>query len=197
MRMTGLILAVASILAIGLGAAEATKRSPAVTDPQDFCPTAVGSKWVYLRGSDTLVQTVTKVTRRIDHTEITISEEFDGKITPSDMLIVDKAGVRRLTSTREAKPAQYPLLQFPLKDKSEWPVDCAGEVGTSKVYGPEKIKVPAGTYEAFRIETEYTLHGQTRHRSKSWYAPGVGLVRQTLDGEKYLDLVLFTPGKTD
>ncbi len=185
MRMTGLVLAVTSLLAIGVHAK--------ADDPKSFYPTAVGTKWVYLRGDDTLVQTVTKVTRHINHTEVVIGEEFDGKVTPSDMLIVDKDGVRRVC----AKKGLFPLLQFPFKDKAKWAVNCGAEVGTCQVFGLESVKVPAGKYEAFRVEYGYVQDEHIRHHSTSWYAPGVGLVRQTLDGEKYLDLVLFTPAKTD
>jgi hypothetical protein len=43
--------------------------------------------------------------------------------------------------------------------------------------GPERIEVPAGVFDAIRVEAIYTLNDKPR-KITSWYAPKVGLVRR-------------------
>jgi len=66
-----------------------------------------------------------------------------------------------------------------------------------KVFAQEKIKVPAGEFEAVRIETYYEFEDkQAYHFSDEWYARGVGLVkRHTLETERVQILKSFKPGK--
>lgn len=58
--------------------------------------------------------------------------------------------------------------------------------------GFEKVTVPAGTFEAVKVEGE-----EVGTRTTSWYAPGVGLVKRVTalrDGDTICVLHAFTPG---
>ena len=64
------------------------------------------------------------------------------------------------------------------------------------VYGPERVVVPAGRFEALRVESETPYDGATMRRV-TWYARGVGPVRRVLRaGRAELVEVLteFQPG---
>src|SRR5262249_8826729 len=102
------------------------------------------------------------------------------------------------------------LLKLPHKDGARWEVASTRTFksgfsvkDSSKftAYGPEEVKVPAGTFKAIRV-VSIPADG-TGWPSTVWYAPGVGVVRSTsevrLGGErpKSVESVLksFTPAK--
>ena len=65
------------------------------------------------------------------------------------------------------------------------------------VYGPERVEVPAGRFEAIRVEVEWPFGGGTMRRV-TWYAPGVGPVRRTLQasGAEMVEVLkAFQPGR--
>jgi hypothetical protein len=80
---------------------------------------------------------------------------------------------------------------------SEWKRDGGAEA--RKVFGPETITVPAGAFEAIRVEWWITLATAPEPVAvrTEWYALGVGLVksREHLTGETDAALGSFTPGK--
>jgi hypothetical protein len=59
--------------------------------------------------------------------------------------------------------------------------------------GVERVEVPAGTFDALRIECRTVVAGEIV-MAREWWAPGIGLVRQ-IRGEGELVLKSFTPGK--
>lgn len=75
------------------------------------------------------------------------------------------------------------LLSFPVKQGQSW----EGEIRISKkrglascrVFGEEEVEVPAGKYEAVVVQMEIQMEGESKAWLTSWYAPGIGLVKQT------------------
>jgi hypothetical protein len=71
------------------------------------------------------------------------------------------------------------MIAAPLKKGAAWDFD--GEAGDLKVQqhydvlGEEKIDVPAGKFQAFRIHGEQTT--PNRMTIDRWFAPGVGIVK--------------------
>ncbi len=78
-----------------------------------------------------------------------------------------------------------PILQMPLTPGERWTWSGTARAHTSveesnEVAGVERLEVPAGRFDAVKILTQIEQGGV--HASKtSWFAPGVGLVRQSTD----------------
>lgn len=69
--------------------------------------------------------------------------------------------------------------------------------GTSKGVKNDRclnLKVPAGVYEAVRVDSEQDTVDGVR-QVQQWYAPGIGLVKSGEVGKPGLVLKSFTPGK--
>jgi hypothetical protein len=103
------------------------------------------------------------------------------------------------------------LVKLPHKDGGKWEATVTEKdkkTGVERItkyklaaFGPEEVKVPAGTFMCIRVEEE---NDGVNRESTSWYAPGVGLVksvrvaRLTVNkAPEKMETVLtsFTPGK--
>jgi hypothetical protein len=166
-----------------LPAAPASRAAPvprAADKPVYYFPTRVGTKWVY--------------DEKGGHEEcygkiVTASEEKDGRLivtvktTSADFAedlsiaqyAVSKDGLFAIAYNLNAEEPlvkhdePYLLLKLPHKDGNTW------ENETDKLFRRkpvakkvETVKVPAGTFEAIRVEAGEIVN---------WYAPGVGLVK--------------------
>jgi len=107
-----------------------------------------------------------------------------GVITNTDLLSVDDHGIfcwARVNLDGELikfNPPQI-MVAVPLKKGAGW--DFNGEAGELKVQqhydvvAEEKIAVPAGKFQAFRIHGEQT--SPNRMTIDRWFVPGVGIVK--------------------
>ncbi|CAG1002291.1 hypothetical protein MYXO_03116 [Myxococcaceae bacterium] len=189
----GVAIAVAALL-LGLGAdaAEKSKRKP----PADYFPLRLESWWQYRSTQANGAASEFRIT--------VISEERapDGtlraclELRNPNPLIVDcyaKSATEVLRTTEEylggggrvAFDPPRPLLRLPLRDAAQWSWSGNARLHTrvderSRVVGREKVEVPAGRFETIRILTEIE-QGGARATKTSWYAAGVGLVRQTTE----------------
>jgi hypothetical protein len=107
----------------------------------------------------------------------------------------DKTGLRYFTREWNAVDTDdgkydpyYPEFKFPLaagatwSDKYTW-LSIAGVASsgyvTAKVSGPEKVTVPAGTFDAYRIDRDQEVRSNnenaivTNTHMTTWYAPAV------------------------
>jgi hypothetical protein len=116
-----------------------------------------------------------------------------GTITNTDLLTVDEHGITcwaRVNVDGELIKFSRPqtIIPAPLKKGAAWSFDGqAGELKVQQHYdvmGEEKIDVPAGKFEAFRIHGEQTT--PNRMTIDRWFAPGVGIVKDvtTMQGAK-------------
>ena len=124
------------------------------------------------------------------------TEDVDGKdllkfemhraatITNTDLLTVDEHGITcwaRVNLDGELVKFIPPQLMIaaPLRKGTVWNFDGkAGELKVQQHYhvlGEEKIDVPAGQFQAFRIHGEQTT--PNRMTIDRWFAPGVGIVK--------------------
>src|ERR1043166_4813613 len=107
-----------------------------------------------------------------------------GTITNTDLLTVDEHGITcwsRVNLDGELVKFSPPqtMIAVPLKKGAGWEFDGrAGELKVQQHYdvlGEEKIEVPAGVFQAFRIHGEQTT--PNRMTIDRWFAPGVGIVK--------------------
>lgn len=116
-----------------------------------------------------------------------------GTITNTDLLSVNDYGIfcwARVNLDGQLIKFDPPqiLVAVPLKKGAAW--DFNGHAGELKVQqhydviAEEKIDVPAGEFQAFRIHGEQT--SPNRMKIDRWFAPGVGIVKDvtTIEGEK-------------
>jgi hypothetical protein len=107
-----------------------------------------------------------------------------GAITNTDLLSVDDHGIfcwARVNLDGELIKFNPPqtMIAVPLKKGAGW--DFNGHAGELKVQqhydvvAEEKIDVPAGKFQAFRIHGEQT--SPNRMTIDRWFAPGVGIVK--------------------
>ena len=116
-----------------------------------------------------------------------------GMITNTDLLSVDEHGITcwaRVNLDGELVKFSPPqmMIATPLKKGAAWNFDGqAGELKVQQHYdvvGEEKIDVPAGKFQAFRIHGEQTMPDRTT--IDRWFVPGVGIVKDVtaMEGAK-------------
>lgn len=116
-----------------------------------------------------------------------------GTITNTDLLTIDEHGIMcwaRVNLDGELVKYSPPqmMIAAPLKKGITW--NFKGQAGELKVQqhyevlGEEKIDVPAGKFQSFRIRGEQTI--PNRMTIDRWFAPGVGIVKDvtTMQGDK-------------
>jgi hypothetical protein len=162
--------------------------------PVYYFPTTVGAKWVYDDTNGDYVVVVTRVEERKGTRVVTVERETgDGRV-PEEVMEVSATGFVRTHYPGGVLDPPLEILKVPFKVGDSWPFRLDGCEGTKTISAVETIKVPAGTFEAVRVDTEYTRANQ-RRLVRSWYAPGIGLLRMTEDGTDLWVLKAFVPGK--
>ncbi|MCI0702803.1 MAG: DUF3108 domain-containing protein [Planctomycetia bacterium] len=198
-RIIACLLALA--FALPLGAAPVPKHLFPKDQPLYF-PTQVGAEWVYDDDGSQYKFAVTKVEQKENTTLVTVGISFrDGTTQHSYTVEVSKSGIREtLNFNRKIEPPT-PLLKLPCAkgDKWECPFSLNGEKRADYTFtagGIEVIKVPAGTFQALRVDSVSTdVTGKETQTITTWYAPDVGPVRIAYRPGSSRDLVKFTPGK--
>lgn len=163
---------------------------------QVYFPTKVGAKseWV---GGRWYTEVVTAVEKKDDHTLVTVEWVEGTRMRPGRKVAVSPAGMVMLEAA--GRKIEHPLwlLKQPHRDRSEWGirlVEHPQEKGTKTARGPERVEVPAGTFDAVRVECRYVLYGKDQQVTE-WYAPNVGRVKFVDAGGATFELKAFTPGK--
>jgi hypothetical protein len=146
---------------------------------------------------------VTRVEKKGAGIRVTTGQE----VTPGKILKtvtdVSAKGVYLVEFAGKVHADPVPLLKLPAKAGDSWtverqiPADGGVATFTYTVGKVEEVKVPAGTFQAIRVE-ERTDPTVLRMRATRWYAPGVGLVKAiTSSGKIEQTQVLksYTPGK--
>jgi hypothetical protein len=198
--LLALLLTLVSAVAL-VTAAPAPKPVP--KEEPHYFPTEVGAEWVYDDAGSTYRFVVTKVEEKGGAALVTVGVyRSDGKTTQHSYTVeVSKTGIREtLNFYRKVEPPT-PLLKLPCAkgDKWESQMSLDGEKRADyamTLAGMEEVKVPAGTFQAIRVDRVSTgVDGKTTQTITTWYAPGVGPVRIAYQGGSTRDLVSFTPGK--
>jgi hypothetical protein len=191
-------LGFALVLALGAG------RTPAAPVPKHLMPkdqplvypTAAGTKWVYATGGDGEVTIVaSKVEDDADGAKRITLDRLNADNTRAHhmTMLVSTKGVFLAVELNDPYDAPWCMLQLPHVVGQTWPTKPArkGNVlvdSTMRAAAVEKIKVPAGEIEAYRVD--WKLGGQN---VSYWYAPGYGLVKQS--GGTNWQLKSITAGK--
>lgn len=147
-------------------------------------PLAPGHVWTYESGGRESLVLRASERLTLGRTEVVVLRS-----TGSDLLGLhalrfltsDRDGLR-LHSVGEAPPEPpQPLLQLPLKEgagwsgspKSAYPQYLVKAEGAAR----ETVTVPAGTFEAWRVDYTMLVDVLCTHVFRAWFAPGTGFVQ--------------------
>jgi hypothetical protein len=170
---------------------------PKVKETDLYWPTKEGTKRVMevttAGGNATeTTETVTKVATKDGASVVTVERTANGKAVAFEYTVSGEGVARRQPGDTGS------VDQFKPEAGATWATQNPGSANTTYTVGkPEEVEVPAGKSKAIPVVSEFDL-GCTRLKSTSWYAPGVGLVKQTIKGQgtdQTSVLKEFTPGK--
>lgn len=163
--------------------------------PPLYHPTVVGTKWVMTSSNLRMTYTVTTAEEKDGETLVTIESDVEGKSGKGeDKRVVSKGGVFGTGKPDE----RVVFLKLPAKKGDQWVAERLGTPGLDQ-WGctageVEKVKVPAGEFDALRVDTEVLTGGKVTGRMTFWYAAGRGAVKKDLNGDIWV-MESFEPGK--
>jgi hypothetical protein len=193
---------------------------PAPDQEAVYFPTEVGATWLYeedIGGTKREKRyQVVSVDKQSDGLVISVATAKPGGVTAlRDRWLVSNKGLTRLQIAGIKLDSPVCVLRLPHKAGENWKVRISGseqltrdahgnqivgsitrETGNVTQVAVEEVVVPAGKYRAIRVEMITSPAGGKESRRTSWFAPGVGEVKLTVDGSDFRVLKSFTPGKT-
>ena len=186
----------AALLLMSLALLAATAQKPQ-TPPPDYFPLRVGDWWKYRsttadgKQSEFTVK-VLSADKQADGTNLYLVETLtsfqpinDWYSKPSGWVLMHRIAYPK----NEALKADYqPVKQYlknPLTAGASWSWKGKGMMAvdieeTSQVAGPEAIEVPAGKFQAMKVETK-VIQGGTPVTKVYWFANWIGMVKSMTD----------------
>jgi hypothetical protein len=183
-------------LALLLTTAPAAPVPREVRRPSLYLPTTVGARWVYQLGDREYTRTVAEVRQEGGMAVVSIGETLHDEGPPYERVAVSKAGLTRVEMNGRRFDPPHVLLKLPPEPGETWEIagSAAKFLTGSKFMTrvPERVGVPAGTFWSVPVEMEYEVAG-TAVRTTTWYAPGVGMVKEVSWDGRTRALKAFTP----
>ena len=208
MKPTTIIALAAACLAAGCGKSGGYEPKPTLEitpakftpgEERSIMPLEVGNQWVFVMqtGNQTRDITIEVVSVEVDGDGKTAVIEVNdglGNVQPSTWH-VDSTGVYQMTARdNEAYDPPQLLVPFPFETGREFTIEGTGPLPVAgvgpyktegKVLGPQEIDTAMGD-SAVRmsaiavqsITTWETDEGKNVSRATTWWAPGIGFVRQ-------------------
>lgn len=184
---------------------------PKGTNEVDYFPLAKGNTWEFTRfagmAEDKWTMTVAETTQKEGKLAAVLkcqkhNSAFDARFE------ADRSGVYRFSSYPNKAASETPvkLLPKPLEAGATWdsslPLPFFKNFGKAKAEakGLVEVKVAAGKFQAMEVVVRFwNFEYDAECTVTSWYAPGVGVVKQVYaypgGGSMTVELTKFTPGK--
>lgn len=177
-----------------------------------YYPLQVGATWHYRAGGGTFSVRVAKHEKVDGRLCARLEVMRDGKVRSVEHVFTTDDGIYRkdIQGPEPGKDALGPvqtlepplmLLKLPPRANDSWSIDSQARStsfkGKLKV-SVEEVKVPAGAYKAFRVNSQDVEEAGNKLSFTTYYAEGVGMVKQVLEVERsriVVELVKFEPGK--
>jgi hypothetical protein len=198
--VAGIFIAIAIALPGGAQAAPPEKKL------LDYYPLTPGTKWTYDvdPGNGRKIRLTNQIARieTIDGKSLARLETIiNGRVAMTQHLLSTSEGVLRYRLGEADVSPPLRILKYPFKEGETWQAEQVIGHEQSKMSFKsgrhEELTLTAVKYQAISVECEINMDG-ARLKNTSWYAPDVGLVRDTRDlGNKTItmDLVTFEAGK--
>lgn len=153
----------------------------------EFMPLKVGNAWTYkveFGGQNlSITQKVTKIEKKGTEEVASIDSEIMGQ-TITEQTSQNAKGVFRHSFQGMAVDPPIQALRLPVKKGESWDAEFTimGQKmkATMKTEAEEEVTVPAGKYKGVIVSMDMEFMGQ-KMSAKSWFAPKVGIVKQTFD----------------
>lgn len=174
--------------------------------PDDYFPLAVGYRWVYRNDlGEEIVRTVTEMQLVSAQLYYLVEEqagtlgtptgywgEYRYQVVGKTILLERFTALAGQAETYTFDPFQ-PILKMPLKPGSGWTWSgrrfegkhSITEIKVTWEAYPESVRIPAGIFDGYRV-TALSNVGTVIN----WYAPGVGLIGQSVAGSPHLSFKL-------
>ena len=129
-----------------------------------------------------------------------LERSLNGKVSGTEHLAATEKGVFRYRVDGVELSPPVCVLKYPLKKDDTWETESTIANEQLKIKGKvvdtEEVTVPAGKYKTFRVEIETSVAGM-QATITFWFAPDVGIVKQTAGsgGKNDVELVKFDAGK--
>lgn len=175
-RVIRLMVGAAVILFAGAALAQPPK------DADGFFPTKAKTKWTYNVG-DQKVEVTVFGQEKFGTEECTKLETWvSGKVVASELYSVKADGVYRVKVKDDKIDPPIKVLPLPVKKGDAW--KFSSKVGTQTVSGEfkvkddkEKVKTPAGEFEAVVVEGDQLDVAGTKTTVRIWFVKGKGIVK--------------------
>lgn len=174
-----------------------TAISPTRADStDDLWPLQLGNTWTTQMSINnsivTQVVTVTRVTPGKDSSIASLEYRSGGTSVLKETYRSNAQGLFRLAGGADGSSKitpGLPILQYPMAAGGKWSwngsITAKGKATSATAVmtssGPETLKLPAGTFQAFKVHVDLTVlvgKRQVTYPNDYWFARGVGLVRQ-------------------
>lgn len=167
-------------------------------DESPYLPTKIGTTWHYRVGAEKMVVKVTKHEKLGKIMCARLETTVNGEVKAYEHLAVTKDGLVRVAYNGELASVPLLFLKLPPKSGDQWSVDL--KIGNETVKGTfavnqEKVKVPAGDFEAWKSRGTVEVNGAPGSYS-CWIVEGKGIVHAeiafggnqlTMDLEKFVE----------
>jgi len=175
---------------------------PDAQSPLLYCPTELGTTWVYLLDGKDVTIAITDSSTKGDTTTITLKrKEDDGEWTDWQRMVVSPSGVSVSGIGPFTHDPPIEWVRLPSKPGDKWKVETCFRKprqtdqelkGHLTVVGIETIETPAGKYETIRVRGRGRMLLGLWSEEK-WFAPSVGVVKALSHGH-VLELKSFSKG---
>lgn len=161
--------------------------------PKLYFPTTVGAKWVYERDGTEVTHVVTKVESKDDSKLVSVGIVQGEHVVHFRTIRVSPEGIWQVAHLGWRFTPELVWFKLPIQ------VGKPQQEGTFGVIGSEKVKVPAGTFEAVKVVEEFGPK-DAPFRISYWFSTDVGIIKTTYaeptaSKEAVTVLKSFTPGK--
>lgn len=167
----------------------------------DYYPVKEGYRWTYKMSTG--AQWIATVTgkEKIKGVDCFIIEtEVGGQKVQKEWMAKTDEGVQYLKMSSmangQAQTFNPPvvLIRYPIEQGQEWKLGSfMGGTLTGVHKGEEEVKVPAGPFTAWKVVMTYAAGEKNSQTRTSWYAKGVGCVKQVMtmqEGDQKMELNL-------
>lgn len=154
----------------------------------NYFPLEKGNQWSYTM-SNGAEMTVTVVGHaQIGSVRCAVVETRMGWQTQREYMAADAEGVKTYMTQAQDQEMRHdpPVLRvkLPVQEGQTW-ISTVDQFGmaittTNRWLGTERIQTPAGTFDCVKVQSSVAVPGQPPMVSISYYADGIGGVRQTM-----------------
>ncbi len=185
----------AALLLMTLPLLAVMAQKPKPTPPPDYFPLRVGDSWKYRstmadgKQSDFTLKVLSEE-KEASGTNLFLMETFstlpihDWYSKPAGQVLVHRVAYPKNAMTAEYQPVKL-YLKNPLAIGAAWEWKGKGMMGidiqeSNRVTGVETVDVPAGKFQAMKVETKVIQAGVPVTKTY-WFANWVGLVKSMTD----------------